>query len=63
MSAFLLEVHHNRAVVSVMIHCICYLDYEMMAFRNSDNSKGKLINLFPLVAKHNTDARVYLENL
>lgn len=56
-------VHHNRAVVSVVIDCIRYLSQEMMAFRKSDNKEGKFMNLFKLLAKHNTDARVYLENL
>lgn len=54
-------VQHHRAVVSVIIDCLRYLSQEMMALRNSHAEKGKLINLFRLLAKYNGDARLYLE--
>ncbi len=56
-------VNHHRNVVSVVIDCIRYLTQEMMGFRNSENTKGKLFNLFSLLAKYNADAQVYLEKL
>jgi hypothetical protein len=57
------RVLHYRAVVSVVIDCARYLTEEMMAFRNSTEGKGKLINLFRLLAKYNPDACVYLEKI
>ena len=44
-------VHHNRAVLSVVIDCSRYLTQEMLAFRNSDKGKGKLLNLFPIAGE------------
>ncbi len=56
-------VDHHRAVVSVIIDCSRFLTKEMMAFQKADKLKGKLMNLFRLLAKYNADAKVYLEKL
>lgn len=57
------RVAHYRAVLSVVIDCARYLTKEMSAFRNSSNLKGKLFNLFGLLAKYNPDAKMYYEKV
>lgn len=56
-------VNHNRAVLSVVIDCVRFLTENMLAFRNSKDGRGKLYNLFRLLAKYNSDACAYLERV
>ncbi len=49
--------------MSAVIDFVLYLSQGTVVFRNSNNNKGKLINLFWLLVKQDTNARIYSENL
>ena len=54
-------VEQNRHVARCMLDCAKYIATEMMAFQDHSSKLGKFVNLFRLVAKHNTYAHTYLE--
>ncbi|XP_063244476.1 uncharacterized protein LOC134543782 isoform X1 [Bacillus rossius redtenbacheri] len=57
------NIRHQREVLSVVIDCCRYFVEEMLAFRKNTAVERKLPKLFKLLAKHNPDARMYLEKI